>query len=108
MRKCTSLLVFALAVESLAAQTPVELTYQEMNLWEHAAGPRLAIHTDMDQLSFKDRMFGRVDLDVIVSTNGQVLQAHATQGPSQFYEQAESIEQFARRLRQSGESGDDG
>ena len=33
-----------------------------------------------------------VELEVVVSPGGQVLQAHATRGPAQFFEQAEAIE----------------
>ncbi len=76
----------------LAAQTPVELTGKEANVWEHIAGPREAIHTDPGKLNPALGMSDYVELEIIVSPGGEVLQAHATEGPAQFYEQAEAIE----------------
>jgi hypothetical protein len=91
--KCALLLAFALyGTGSLAAQTPVELPPGEANLWQHIAGPREAIHADLSKLNPIERMNARVELEVIVSPGGRVLQAHATRGPAQFYEQAEAIE----------------
>ncbi len=76
----------------MAAQTPVELTAREANVWEHLAGPREAIHADLSKLNPMERMLAYVELEVIVSPGGRVLQAHATRGPAQFFEQAEAIE----------------
>ena len=91
--KCALLLAFALyGTGSLAAQTPVELPPGEANLWQHTAGPREAIHADLSKLNPIERMNARVELEVIVSPGGRVLQAHATRGPAQFCEQAEAIE----------------
>jgi ankyrin repeat protein len=93
MVKCMLLLAFALCmVDFSTAQTPVELTYQEMNIWEHVTGPRVTIRINPAELSPRDRGFPEVDLDVVVSPGGRVLQAHATGGPAQLYEEAESIE----------------
>ncbi len=91
--KCALLLAFTVyGAGSLAAQTPVELTAREANLWQHISGPREAIHADLNKLNPIERMNAHVSLEVIVSPGGRVLQAHATRGPSQFYEQAEAIE----------------
>jgi len=76
----------------MAAQTPVDLTGPEANVWEHLTGPREAIHADLSKLAPMQRALAYVELEVVVSPGGRVLQAHATAGPAQFFEQAEAIE----------------
>jgi ankyrin repeat protein len=78
----------------VSAQTPVVLSGREAYLWEHAIGPREAIHVDHSTLKLTPfEMFGtNVELEVVVSPNGRVNEAHAITGPREVYERAEQIE----------------
>ena len=65
---------------------------QSATVWKHSLGPTHAIHTDVQKLDDRYRSFGAVELDVIVGANGRVNEAHAVEGPSELFEEAERIE----------------
>lgn len=89
------LLVVALGVAACVAQMQPVLDLREddsIRVWEHAEGTQRAIHTNLEKLPQAQRFFGGIRLDVVVSGNGRVNEAHAMGGPKELLEEAERIE----------------
>jgi len=85
---------FSLVPTLIWGQAPLELNAREADLWEHMIGPREAIHADRIKLSLTpvETFHTNIELEVIVSPNGRVNEAHAVSGPKELYERAEQIE----------------
>jgi hypothetical protein len=88
----------------LTAQTPVDLTGPETNIWQHVTGPRQAIHGDLSNSDPVEQIRAQVTLEVVVSPDGRVLQAQALEGPAQLFESAEAVER-ARRFTPFTQNG---